>query len=229
MADRSMGRVRGFQVAGGNASLPAETPDASPRVVAAVLAAGLARRFTGFKPLAPLGTSTLLGTTLEGLRSADLHRTLLVVGHRAQEVLEAIETNGMEVVHNPRYREGMSTSLQAGFRVLHGDEEGVLIVLGDQPFVRPDTIDRLREAYAATRPMAAVPTHRGQRGNPVLLSPLLRGEVERLSGDVGCRDLLRKRRDILLVEVDDPGILLDVDTEADLARARAAAQEGLHA
>ncbi len=154
------------------------------------------------------------------MRAQRFHRTLLVVGHRAEEVLQAVRSQGIEAVYNPRYREGLSTSLQAGFGALQGEEGGVLVVLGDQPQVRGDTLRRLLNAYNANRPLAVVPTHRGRKGNPVVLDLRMRQAVENLRGDVGCRVLLRTTRTVRTLEVDDPGILLDVDTREDLARAR---------
>lgn len=86
------------------------------------------------------------------------------------------------------------------------------------PQVSAALIDRLASAWrAAGCPVALVPTYRGQRGNPVVLSAALALEIEALTGDAGAGPLLRGRPDIVEHETDDPAVTLDIDTPAALA------------
>lgn len=212
-------------------SLPAGRPrkasgaSDSPGVAALVLAAGTSERFGGRKQLAHIADVSLLQLTLDAVRWSVVRTIVLVVGHHAAEVVGSIDASRVEVVHNPSYREGLSSSIRAGLAALQEEVSGVLMVLGDQPLVRSDTINRLMEAFRSTDCRAVVPSFGGRRGNPVLLDISLRPQMELLEGDVGCREILERLDDIQVVEVDDPGVLMDVDTLGDLDVVR----EMLHA
>lgn len=194
----------------------------SRHVTAVVLAAGRSQRFGGGKQLAKVAGAALLQSTLDVVKHSVVRDIVLVVGHHAEEVTGSIDVLGIEVVFNPAYDEGMSTSIKAGLATLRPDVSGVVMVLGDQPLIRPRTIDRLVEAYGSTDCQAVAPSYEGRRGNPILLDLSLRPQIELLQGDVGCREILDRLDDVEVVEVDDPGILVDVDTRADLDRVRVA-------
>ncbi len=187
-----------------------------PVLAAIVLAAGRSLRFGGVKQIANLDGNSLLGTVLGTVRRLVIRDIILVVGFEAAEVMDSVDLSGIDVVHNPDFDEGLSTSIKSGLRVLRPDVSAVLMVLGDQPFVSPHTIDQLADEYIATGAPAIIPTRGGRRGNPVLLDLSLRPEVELLKGDVGCREMLRGLPRVREVEVDDPGILVDIDTRDDL-------------
>lgn len=188
---------------------------------AVLLAGGTAGRFGGLKLLAEVGEASLLEAALSTLTRAQLLDIILVLGHQAEVVRRRVPTDGARVVVNPRYRDGMSTSIQAGLRALDGPEAGVLLALGDQPLVQVDTVNRLVDAFRRSHASAIVPRYRGRPGNPVVLDLRLRPRMEQLRGDVGCREILDELEDTRAVDVDDPGILLDVDTPEDLERIRA--------
>jgi molybdenum cofactor cytidylyltransferase len=172
------------------------------------------------KQIADVGSRSLLEAALDCLRLSRVDDIVLVLGHKAEEVLRRVGTEGLKVVVNPHYREGMSTSIKAGLRALKGSEDAVLMVLADQPLLRPGTVDRLLAAYEETGARAVVPAYEGRWGNPVLLDLSLRERLESITGDAGCREIVRALDDVLVVDVDDPGVLVDVDTEEDLAEAR---------
>ncbi|MFQ5839008.1 MAG: NTP transferase domain-containing protein, partial [Thermoplasmata archaeon] len=185
-----------------------------------VLAAGLSQRFGDLKQLIDVGGWSLLEATLDCLRRSSVQDIILVLGHRADEILQRVKIESIRVVINRHFRRGMSTSIKEGLKALRGNEDAVLMVLGDQPLLRPETIDRILEVYGETRARAVVPAYNGQWGNPVLLDLSLRGRMEAIEGDRGCRELVRELPDTLVVDVDDPGVLVDVDTEEDLAKAK---------
>ncbi len=162
----------------------------------------------------------MLAVTLDCLRHSRVRGVILVLGYRADEILRRLELDGVRVVINHQFAEGMSSSIREGLKALRGDEEGVLIVLGDQPLTRTDTVDVLLRAYNESRALAVVPSFDGRWGNPVLVDLSLREQMESIVGDTGCRELIRGLEDVLVVDVDDPGILVDIDTEEDLHKAR---------
>lgn len=183
-------------------------------VAAIILAAGQGVRF-GQEPklLATLDEKPLVRHVAEAALASAARPVIAVLGHRRAEVYEALEDLGVIAVDNLVYRDGLSTSLKAGFAALSPEAEAAIILLGDMPRVKAAFINRLIDAWCtADRPSAAVPTFGGRRGNPVLLSRVLAPEIANLTGDTGAGPLLRSRSSVLELMVDDPAILQDVDT-----------------
>ena len=194
------------------------------RVAAVILAAGKSSRMGEAKQLLRLGEDTVLGRTVENVRAASPDGVVLVLGAYAEEIRSqlAAETVGeARVVMNREYETGMASSLRTGLAALSSDVDGAVIVLGDQPLVRPATLDRIIEEYRRTGAQIVIPQFGGTRGNPVLLDRSLFAEAMALEGDVGCRAIFAEHPDgIVYVEVDDPGVLLDVDNREDFERLR---------
>jgi molybdenum cofactor cytidylyltransferase len=187
------------------------------RVSAIVLAAGSGSRFGGGKLLAKLGGQPILEVVLDNLREAPVDEIIVVVGADAERLREVCERYGVRTVANEEWERGQSTSVLAGLRAC--GREAAVILLGDQPFVGADAVERLVAAFAKGANVA-VATYGGKRRNPVLFSremwPLL--EVE-LTGDEGARSVLRRHPD-LVVDVPCEGVAdpTDVDTREDLRR-----------
>lgn len=190
-------------------------------VAAVVLAAGTSRRMgsTVPKQLLSLGGKALLQHTLDNVRASQVSEVVLVLGAQSNEIRQQVSADGIRVVVNPDYQQGMGTSLRAGLSGLSASAKAVLIVLADQPFVAARTLDCLIDSHARTQAQITIPLYRGFRGNPVLLDSSVFPELMTLSGDVGCRAIFGSHNEgIHKIEVDDPGILLDIDTAADLQK-----------
>lgn len=188
---------------------------------AVVLAAGMSRRMAaaGPKQLLLIAGKPLLQHTLESIHAAGVSEIVLVLGAEAETIQQQIPLHGARVVLNPEYRQGMGTSLRAGLAAVTSAADAALIILADQPFVQPETLKRLIAFHEQSPAQIVLPLYRGFRGNPVLLDRSVFPEVMGLSGDVGCRAIFGSHTEgIHKLEVDDPGILLDIDTEADLVR-----------
>ena len=191
---------------------------ANAEVAAIVLAAGRGTRF-GESPklLAVLDGKPLVRHVAEAALHAGVP-TLVVVGHRGPQIRAALEDLPVTFVPNHAYADGLSTSLKAGFAALPDEAGAVLVLLGDMPRVGTDIVRRLLDTWERTgRPDAVLPVSGGRRGNPVLLSRRLSREVETLTGDTGLGPLLRSMTSVVEVQVDDGGVLLDVDTSDALA------------
>lgn len=187
------------------------------RVAAVVLAAGMSRRMGRAKQLLGIAGKTLLERTLDYVRAAQVSEIVLVLGAEAEEIRRQLAPGDFRVIVNPEYQQGMGTSLRCGLAAVSPSTQAALIVLADQPFVRPATLDRMVAYHAELQAQIILPLYRGFRGNPVLLDRSVFPEVMSLSGDVGCRAIFGNHTDgIHKLEVNDPGVLLDIDTESDL-------------
>lgn len=169
------------------------------------------------KQLLRMGDETILERTLKNVRASNTGEIVLVLGHAAEEVQKTIAAQGLKIVINPDYQQGMGTSLRSGLAAV--DADAALIVLADQPWISADTFNRLIECHQERNPQIIIPTYRGFRGNPVLLDRSVFHEMQALKGDVGCRAIFGGHTEnILKLPVDDPGILLDIDSRDDFEK-----------
>ncbi len=193
-----------------------------PRVSAIILAAGTSRRMGQAKQLLPLGGSTVLAQTIENVRTAAVDEIVLVLGSSAEAIRQQLSQpllEGVKVVVNQAYGQGMASSLHAGLSALGQHSNATLIILGDQPFVRPQTLDQIVASYRRSQAQIVIPSYQGTCGNPVLLDRSVFSEVMALQGDVGCRAIFDKHLEgIVNVEVEDMGVLLDIDDQEDYQR-----------
>ncbi|MBA2782195.1 MAG: nucleotidyltransferase family protein [Actinomycetota bacterium] len=186
-------------------------------VSAIVLAAGGGSRFGGGKLLARLGGQPIIEAVLDNLLDAPVDEVIVVVGADAKGLREVCERYGVRTVDNEEWELGQSTSVLAGLRACGG--EAAVVLLGDQPFVGAEAVERLVATFTEGAKVA-VATYGGKRRNPVLFSrevwPLLEAE---LAGDEGARSVLKQHPE-LVVEVPCGGVgdPTDVDTREDLRR-----------
>ena len=196
-------------------------------ISALVLAAGVSSRMGEPKPLLSLQGRPVLAHVLAAVAGSRVAETIVVLGAESERIRKEVPLNGAHWVENPAFAEGMSGSLKVGVAALSPKSEGFFVVLGDEPFVRPSTYDTLIAARERTGARIVLPTYEGIRGNPVLIDRSLAGEVDAITGDRGCRALrLRHPTETVEVPVDDPGVLIDLDTPEDLERARRALASG---
>lgn len=189
------------------------------KIVGILLAAGSGSRFGGGKLLASLADGVLVG--VQSLRTlASVAAEVIVVTRPEDDALRAaLRDEGARIEICPRAADGMGSSLAYGIRASF-DADAWIVALGDMPRIRAATI-RAVAAALGDGAIIAAPTYRGERGHPVGFAGVLREALSGLSGDAGARDILRSERGRLtLIECDDPGILADVDTQADLERIR---------
>jgi molybdenum cofactor cytidylyltransferase len=190
-----------------------EPRSAEVSVAAIVLAAGCATRMGGQKLLLPLGGRPLVQWAVDAALGSEASGTIVVVGHEATRVAEALAGRPVTVVVNSHYEQGMSTSLQAGVRATGGTCDAAIFVLGDQPFVTSAVLDRLIERFAETRKAVVRPSVGGRPANPVLMSAELFPEILAQRGDVGGREIVRRHPgEVCLVPVDDPRVGMDIDS-----------------
>ena len=187
-----------------------------PMLSAILLAAGQSRRMGRPKQLMPLGQSTLLERAVDNLLNSSVDETIVVLGHKAQEIGKKIAFKPVKIALNPDYQKGMSSSVAAGLAELNPESQAVMLALADQPLVASATINRLIAAFNSNDKGIALPTHRGRRGHPVIFSIKYRGELLELKGDIGGREIVKNHPDdVLEVPVDSESVISDIDTQDD--------------
>jgi Uncharacterized MobA-related protein len=179
-------------------------------VAAVILAAGVSRRLGESKQLVRLNGETLLERAVRVCREAGCSPVVVVLGASAGEVREQCALGDAAIVTNEEWAEGMGSSVRRGVRALPPNVEGCVITTCDQPAV---TAEHLRALMALGELTASA--YAGHRGVPAYFPLKIFAELMNLRGDAGARELLKDAKWLELAAAE-----LDVDTPADLERAR---------
>ena len=191
------------------------SPARAANVSAVVLAAGRSTRMGPINKLvAPFGGRAMVRAVVDALQGSSVRPVVVVTGHEAGRVEEALAGADVRFVHNPEYRQGLSGSIRAGLSALPESTEAAVISLGDMPLVTSAHVDRLVAAFdPAEGREICVPVFEGKRGNPVLFARRFFEEIAAVRGDVGARHLIGEYEEhVCEVTVDDRAVLVDVDS-----------------
>jgi molybdenum cofactor cytidylyltransferase len=182
-------------------------------ISAILLGAGKSKRM-GFDKLSlPWGKKTVLEHCIETLLRSKVREVVIVLGVRKKGIKNLFRGRKTKIVTNPHPEGGMSTSLRRGLQAIHPESHGILIALGDQPFLKTRTVDVLIRTFARGKGGMIVPSFRGRRGHPVIFHKRYRKELLNLRGDVGGRSVLEKYpKDVIMVSVKSEGVVKDINT-----------------
>jgi molybdenum cofactor cytidylyltransferase len=182
-------------------------------VTGLVLAAGGSKRLGQPKQLLPFGEATLLDHVLSVARRCPFDQALCVIGGGGPEVRGVVDLDGFEVVENPVFGEGCSSSIAAALTAIDPRADAVILMLGDQPGVTPESVAAL-VAQRGDAQLAACAYEDG-RGHPFAFGREVFADLATLHGDKGVWKLMDRAGDAV-VDVPVPGpIPLDVDTWED--------------
>jgi molybdenum cofactor cytidylyltransferase len=182
-------------------------------VAGLVLAAGGSKRLRQPKQLLRFGSSTLLGHVLDTARACRFDQTLCVLGGGARGICAAVDFSRVEVVENPEFGEGCSSSIAAALGAVDPRADALVLMLGDQPGVTADTVAALL-AGRGDAPLAVCAYDDG-RGHPLAFSRGMFEALSNLHGDKGVWKLMDRFADeVVDVSVAGP-IPRDVDTWED--------------
>jgi molybdenum cofactor cytidylyltransferase len=187
------------------------------KVCGILLAAGRGERFgsTSNKLLQPLADGTpIILAAVRNIPCA-LKDVYVVVPPEYDALAITLQHEGVQLVTNMAAEEGMGSSLACG--IAASDEADAWVIgLADMPWIQPTTIKAVVDALEYNAPLV-VPRYQGQRGHPVGFSRRYRDTLLNLHGDSGARSVLEQHsKQLQYIDVNDPGILLDVDTPDDL-------------
>ena len=191
-----------------------------PSIEGVLLAAGESRRMGFPKPLLRLGGQTFLEHTAASMLSA-VDRLVIVLGAHREAVGAAVPADArINIADNPDYMRGQLSSIKAGLLAISRCAAAVVVHLVDHPTVSPTTFRLLTEEYASSGKPIVLARFQGHRGHPVLFDRSIFDELQQLPVEVGARAVVNAYPDrVSYVDVDDAGVLLDLDTPADLVRA----------
>jgi molybdenum cofactor cytidylyltransferase len=188
------------------------------QVVALLLAAGRSRRMGAFKPLLPFGDDTVIGSAIANLRAAHIKDIIVVLGHRADQLQQALRQTSVTFVINPDPDSEMSASIACGLKRVSATARALLISLADHPAVPPTVINSLIERWRQGARLVQ-PEYKGRGGHPVLIDLSYRQELLALDPDQGLRALFAAHRDeVVRLTVDSPYVARDLDTWEDYVR-----------
>jgi molybdenum cofactor cytidylyltransferase len=197
----------------------------TPKIAAIVLAAGRSSRMgAANKLLTEVDGMPMVRRAVEAATASHAKPIVVVTGNEQGKVQATLRGCKATFVHNPRFAEGMSTSLQIGIAALPANIDGALVCLGDMPLVTAAVLDRLIAAFSPLEGRAiCVPTWNGKRGNPVLWDRRFFAAMADLAGDVGAKHLIGEHADLVAeVAMSDDAVLTDIDTPEALAALRQA-------
>ncbi|MDD4541822.1 MAG: NTP transferase domain-containing protein, partial [Eubacteriales bacterium] len=188
------------------------------RYSAVIAAAGLSSRMKSFKPLMPLAGDTVIGNVIDTLKQAGAEDIVVVIGHRADEMTKYLEKLEVRIYENKRYLETeMLDSVKLGLEALGENYDAVFITPGDMPLIKLESLESLKRIKAGV----ARPVCQGKGGHPVLLDKKHVGSLLAYSGDSGLKGALKSLDEPMIdLEVDDLGVIMNLNTPEDFERAR---------
>lgn len=187
------------------------------RIAAVILAAGGSTRFGSPKQLARWGEKTFIEQAVDTALAAEVGQVVVVLGAEIEQCRAVLGSRPVEIVVNPAWTQGQSSSMQAGLAALPANIGGALFMLVDLPGVTPTLLSQLIKRYQETLAPLVWPEFEGRRGNPVLFDRALFSELQQVRGDTGGKPVLLKYQDrAARVSVTDEKILRDFDRPEDL-------------
>jgi molybdenum cofactor cytidylyltransferase len=195
-------------------------PRSAPTIAAVILAAGRSRRMAPHNKLliADKAGKPMVSRVVDNVLSSKARPILVVTGHMAEQVEQAVGGRPVRFVHAESYADGLSASLKAGIAAIPPECAAAIVCLGDMPLVTGRMIDRLISVYDADEGrLIVLPTFRGKQGNPMLWDKRFFPEILEISGDSGARFLIGKHAEAVAeVEMADDAVLRDFDTTESL-------------
>jgi molybdenum cofactor cytidylyltransferase len=185
-----------------------------------LLAAGESRRMGSPKALLRYQGQTFIERICTAFLSAGVDELIVVLGARAAELRPALPAHPiLRTVENPRYFQGQLSSLMTGVGALSPESEAAVVNLVDHPLVTAETIQALIDSFRTAPLPILIASYQGRRGHPVLFSSQVYGEILAAPLDQGAKVVVRKDPSrVREVQLNDPGILADIDTPEDYAR-----------
>ena len=183
-----------------------------------VLAAGMSKRMLiGNKLLLKVKNKTLLEKTLDNIISANFSKVSVVLGHESILIANLLKNYNVNLYYNPKYKEGISSSIVEGVNRNNVNSDGIMICLADMPEVSKCVYNKMLLAfqsnYKKNIPLIIMPIHNKIKGNPILFSKYFFSDLIKLKGDIGAKKLiLKNEKYIKRINITMNSVLNDIDT-----------------
>lgn len=199
----------------------------NPSICAIILAAGTSSRMGRSKQLLLLNDKPLLEHVIQKALAAPFSEIVTVIGSEAEQIKKkiTIDDERFQWIVNENYSCGQSSSLKAGISYVGRQHDGIMIFLGDLPFLSYETIKsvmnagimRLRDCEES---FIIQPSYIGEVGHPVFFGHFNRDLFLKIKGDKGAKTIMKDISLRIQLDVEDEGILFDIDTPEAYERAK---------
>lgn len=192
-----------------------------------ILGAGASQRFGQPKQLLPFGDTTLLGWVVaQAERATGLDELVVVLGRESNQIRQRVDFGSANVVDNPVFAEGCASSYRAGIAALNHQSDAIMIILGDQPDIGSEIIDRAAAEWRQGQHQIALCSYRGRKGHPMIFARPLFDQLVILHGDKAAWKLVDANPD-LVQEIDfDLPFPKDINTWKDFEQVEAVGESG---
>ena len=183
-----------------------------------VLAAGMSKRMLiGNKLLLKVKNKTLLEKTLDNIISSNFSKVSVILGHDNILIAKLLKNYNVNIYYNPRYKEGISSSIVEGVNNNNVKSDGIMICLADMPEVSKSIYNKMLLAFQSNYknniPLIIMPIHNKIKGNPILFSKYFFNDLKKLKGDIGAKELiLKNEKYVKRINITINSILNDIDT-----------------
>ncbi|MCI8609684.1 MAG: NTP transferase domain-containing protein [Firmicutes bacterium] len=189
------------------------------QLAAIIPAAGLSSRMGSFKPLMSMGEITVIETIIHQLKVNGIDEIVVITGYRAEDIQRALAKENVTILYNGDYKKThMFDSIRLGFAYMKDRADHLILWPVDIPAVTSDTVRKLLDATGEKNCQVVFPCHKGIHGHPVIFSADTYETILAHDGKEGMYGALKKLESSMEVEVDDPFVLMDMDTKEDYDR-----------
>ena len=172
------------------------------------------------KPLLKVGDETFLARSLRAMLEVTRRVTVVTGAHQERVRAEVPSTSRVKIVHNADFLRGQLSSLKCAIREIAPDADAAMVHLADHPLVETSTFWAVAEKFGLSPGPILIARNAGRRGHPVLFARSVFPELLAAPNDQGARFVVNANPErVVYVDVDDPGVSLDLDTPEDLRRA----------
>jgi molybdenum cofactor cytidylyltransferase len=188
-----------------------------------ILGAGASQRLGQPKQLLPIRDTTLLGWVVsQARRATGLDELVVVLGRAANEIRQQVDFGDATVVENVVFSEGCSSSYRSGIGALNSKSEAIMIILGDQPNITPEVIDRVAQEWRQGSAQILICSYRGRKGHPMIFARTMFDELLNLHGDKAAWKLIDQNPALVQEIYFDLPPPEDINTLQDFERLEAA-------
>lgn len=186
-----------------------------------ILAAGESSRMKMPKMLLPYGHQTIIETVIANALASEADRTVLVLGCWKDDILKMIRSSRVSYCYNDNYKQGMLSSIKCGLSFIPSRFRAALILLGDQPMIGPELINKIISAFNTSGKGIIIPIFGKKHGHPIIIHSKYLDEIESINESGSLRDLIKNHpEDVHEIETDTDAILKDIDTYNDYLQIR---------